>query len=270
MYKRIMAFLAITILTVAVALPLSIGRAQVGAISPMVSTTLRIRLVNAANTATGVDLHENGTLSTVILNVLSLKVSKYDTLAAGGSYTITLTQAGTTTAVGTPLTYTFVSKTNYTLVLLPDMTWLVIVDVNPTPTVVGDANARLINLSPNNNPVSVAVNGTVPSQFNSIAYKFNAYTATNYMNIAPSITPYSLTIPGSTAKAVSFSPVAGYTYSVMVLWDSIKGMPVILRETDQTTGPATTATPISGPTATPMPTVGANAPDHLFLPMVHK
>jgi hypothetical protein len=284
MTKRFMAVIAIGIVVLALVLPLSVGQAQVPA-APSASTTTRFRLVNAANTSTGLDLAVDGTKSLVIVGILSLKTSKYDTILTAGNHTITLFQTGTLTPVGTALTFNFAARTNYTIVLLPDMTWVEYTDTNPSPAP-GTSNARLINLSPNNNPASLAVDGTVPIDFTNIAYKSAGAT---YLNLL--IGAHNLTVPSTLAKAKAFTFLDGHVYSIMLFWDAAKSLPVIVPENDTnilagtptaTMTPTVTNTPTAttAPTAinTPIPTIvptvaGTSlppSPDTLFLPLLDK
>jgi hypothetical protein len=270
--KRFLAVIAIGALALLLLLPLSVGQAQVPA-APLAQTTIRFRFVNAADTATGLDLAVDGTNSAVIIGVLSLKASTYDTITTSGNHTITLFQTTTTTAVGTPLTFNFAAKTDYTLVLMPDLTWAEYVDTNPAPAT-GTANARLIDASPNNNPVSLAVNGTVPTEFTGIAYKSASAT---YLNLL--VGSQTLTIPVSSALAKTFTFVNGHVYTIFIYWNSAKNLPLIVVENDTnvlagtptaTSTPTATTVPTSTPTTIPSPTatqlVGISTPSATPIP----
>jgi hypothetical protein len=287
--KRLVGVIAIGLLALVLVLPLSVGQAQ-GPAAPSASTTIRFRFVNAANTSTGLDLAVDGTNSTVIIGILPLKASLYDTITTTGNHTITLFQTTTTTAVGTPLTFSFAAKTDYTLVLMPDLTWAEYVDTNPPPAT-GTSNARVINASPNNNPVSPAVDGVIPTEFTGVAYKS---ASASYLNLP--IGTHTITIPGTSALARSNTYMDGHVYTIFIYWNSAKNLPLIVLENDTnilagtptatmtptatntptaTSTPTATAIPTSTSTPIPSPTqviVATSIPsvEHIYLPVVER
>ena len=258
MKKRTFALSAVVMLVLAALIPLSNSHAQSSS-STNVTSTARFRVVIAAPLSTAVDVYLDGGITTIsgLAAAKPLNASGYVN-TVGGGHTITLDQTGTTTPVSTFNT-TFTAGTNSSLVLLPNMTWMVLLDLNPAPAPLS-ANVRLVNLSPNNNPVSLSVNGVVPAAFTSIAYQASSASYVSY----PVGVADTLAIPGSTAKVISYTFQDGHVYSIFVFFDPVKNLPKIVAKSDTTYIKATPiptvgfGTPVPTPTiATPVPTVGA-------------
>jgi hypothetical protein len=265
MSKRLISVFAIGLLFIGILVPLSISNAQ-NINAPQVSTSTRFRVVIAAPLTTSVDVWLDGVITTEagLFAVKPLNVSGY-VVTVAGSHTITLDQTGTTTQVGTPFTTSFTAGTNYTVVLLSDMTWIVMTDNNTAPAL-GMFNARVVNLSANNNPVSVQVDTAVPPMFNAVPYKS---ASSSYFTAAIGL--HSLSIPGSTAKVISYDFQDGHVYSIFIFWDAAKTAPVIIPKSD-TTFIKATPTGTVGVTSTPgpTPTVGVGGPVHVWLPFVDR
>ena len=214
MKKTIVAFFIVAGFVLLVGLPLTGSQAKVPA-APQVSTTATFRVAIADGTAPAVDILVDGVVSSLPSQniVPALSVSGYGTITEG-QHTISLVQSGTAIVVGPPLTFTAVATSDYTLVLLPGKTWLAapLTDAKPVP-VWPTVNVRLVNMSPNNNPVSLLVNGVVPAGFGGIAYQS---TSAGYINMASGL--YNLQVQGTTLlKPYNFQ--AGHDYSVFIFWD---------------------------------------------------
>ncbi|MDD5370811.1 MAG: DUF4397 domain-containing protein [Anaerolineaceae bacterium] len=285
MNKRLLTLSMIIFLFIGIVAPLSVSSAQISA-APQVSTSTRFRVVIAAPLSASVDVYLDGAITSEsgLAAVKPLNVSGYIVTIAG-SHTISLDQTGTTTAVGSPFSTSFTAGTNYTLILLSDMTWLVITDANSAPAS-GMFNARVVNLSAHNDPVNVQVDTAVPPMFSSIAYKS---TSPSYFSGVIGI--HTLFIPGSTSKTISYNFQDGHVYSIFVFWDPTKNSPIIIPKSDTTylkttptvgatstltPSPTTGITSTSSPTPTvdvtgtpgPNPTVGVTLPPRLWLPLI--
>jgi len=270
MKKRIFALLIIAAFVFLVALPLSGGQAQVPA-APQVSTTATFRVAIADPTVGTVDVRVDGVVSSLssMQNVAALEASGYATISEG-AHTISLVQAGTSTMVGPEVTFTAAAKADYTLVLLPGLTWTAapLIDAKPVPAW-PTVNVRLANFSPNNNPASLSINGTVPAEFSDIAYKS---TSADYANMANGT--YNLQIQGTTAPIRPFDFQPGHVYTVFLFWDPAKNAPSIYVKTDADfsagTPVATTAVPTSTATTQVTPTVALPAARRVFIPLISR
>jgi hypothetical protein len=299
--KRYLVVIAVGILALVQLFPMGGGQIQVSAAAPLASSSTRFRVVIAETLSASANIYLDG----VIVNanttppptptptpipgpavLPSLNASGYIT-TTGGSHTVSLTQAGTTTAFTGVLPFTFspVAGTNYTLVLLSGNTWITIVDPSTAPAA-GTANARVINLSANNNPVSVDIDGVSPIGFASVAYQTINSTTSVYASVTAA--SHTITAPGSNANPRVFLFQAGHVYTIFLFFDTTKNQTVILPKNDtifavlptSTPTATSTSTPTSTPTATPtlipptptstptrVPTVGVPE-KHIFLPLV--
>ena len=247
MLKRSFIITITTILILAVLIPMTNGQAQFS-VGPLASSSARFRVVVAANLTTNVDIWLDGviTAESGLKSVKPLNDSGFITITAG-AHTITLNQTGTTTAASTPFVFTFSAGTNLSIILLPDNTWMTIANTGTAPLPL-QATARLINLSPNNNPVSLSVDLTAPPAFTSIAFKS---TSASYLAIPIGI--HALAIPGSTAKVVNHNFLDGHVYSIYVFWEPSATIPKILvsaetsfiKNTPTPTGLASTPTTVA-------------------------
>jgi hypothetical protein len=201
--------------------------------------------VVAAALPTNADVYLDGAITpqSGLSAVKPLNASGY-VVTLEGSHTITLFQMGTSTPIGGAFATSFTAGTNYTVVLLSDMTWMVFPDTNPTPAS-GMFTARVINLSANNNPVSVQVDTAVPPMFNAVAYKS---ASSSYFSAAAA--SHTLSIQGSTAKTITYTFQAGHVYSIYVFWDPTLNAPLIIPKSDVT------------------PTVGTGQPSVIWIPIV--
>lgn len=261
MTKRTIAVLSIALLFIGIMVPLTVGKADSVA-APQVSTTTRFRVVIAAPLTTAVDVYVDGVTSSVsgLTPAQPLNVSGY-VITQAGSHTITLMQTGTSTTVGSPLTFTFTALTNYTFALLPDMTWITFTDNNVAPAA-GSTNARVINVSPNNNPVSIVLDGAVPTDYASIAYKS---ASSSYLAITAG--SHTLGVQNSTAKIITYDFQDGHVYTIFVFWNPTKNEPLIIPKSD-TNFLVGTVVPTVG--VTPNPTPNPNLTIHLYLPIAEK
>jgi hypothetical protein len=239
----IVAFFVLAILN-----PL-LGNGSLVSAAPQVATTARFRVVIAANVSTSVDVYVDGVISTEsgLKAVKPLDASGY-IVAPGGSHTITLDQTGTTTPVGSPFSFNFSAGSDTSVVLLADMTWMTIADVDTAPLPL-QATARLVNLSANTNPVSLSVDGATPAAFTGIGYKT---TSASYL--AYPIGLHTLAIPGSSARVVSYTFQDGHVYSIFIFWDPTKNLPRIVAKSDTTFIKATPTPTLGAGTPSPTPT----------------
>jgi hypothetical protein len=230
-------------------IPVTIGQAQLS-IGPLVATNARFRVVVAAPLPTAVDVWLDGALTTQSgLNAVQPLNDSGSITVSAGSHTIRLTQTGTTTQVGTDFVGTFNATTNTSVILDSNMNWMILDNAGtaPLPT---HANARVVNLSSHNNPVSVALDGSVPGLFSNIVYKT---ASTSYLSIPVGI--HALTVPGTTAKTVNYNFQDARVYSIFIFWDPALSSPKILASAETTFA-----------TATPGP--GSPGPIRMFLPIV--
>jgi hypothetical protein len=300
MLKRIFAVISVGLFALALFLPFWQVQSPVSA-APLVSAFPRFRVVIAESLGVNANLYLDGSLVTSTSNPTAtppttpsaMVIASYNTsgyvATTAGSHTISLTQDGTTTGFTgvSPFTFSPAAGTNYTVVLLPGNTWITIVDGNVAP-VAGTVNARVLNFSSANNPVTVDVDGTAPAAFTAIPYQGGNSATSIYANF--SAATHTLTIPGSNATAKSFSFLDGHVYSIFIFDNTSSGVTVILPKSDtnflagvtptatlppatSTSLPTATSTPIPTETPTVIPTVGATTtvtPGSLrfFLPVI--
>ncbi len=234
MLKRFLFVCMILALTFTLVVPMAAVQAQPGNVVPMAPLNPRFRVIIAANLPTAVDVWLDGAITTEsgLYAVQPLNYSGSIVISAGASHTINLYEKGTKTAVGSPKTFTSDPATHTSFVLLPDFTWMTL-PITTIQTQSSQAKARLVNLSPNNNPVSLAVNGTVPTGLKDVAYK----ASTAYIDF-PMGWP-ELTLPGTNAMPFSRLIEADHIYSVLVFWDANRtpAAPKILLSTESDFSP---------------------------------
>ncbi len=305
MLKRIFAVLSVGLFAVALFLPFWQVQSPVSAAAPLVSSSTRFRVVVAESLAASANIYLDSAIVNSTPNPTATPVptpsamvlapfdaSGYITTTAG-THTISLTQAGTTNAFTgvSPFTINPAAGTNYTLVLLTGNSWITIVDGNVAPAA-GTANARILNFSSVNNPVTVDVEGTAPAGFTGIPYQTTNSTTSVYANLTAVL--HTLTIPGSNAKAKSYTFQDGHVYSIFIFDNTTTGLTVILPKSDtnflagvtptptatlppatNTPLPTATNTPLPTETPTVIPTVGATTTvtpgsEKIFLPIVEQ
>jgi hypothetical protein len=249
MLKRILVLSVIALFVLAILSPL-LGVSTAANAAPQISTTVRFRVVIAANLSTSLDVYVDGVISAEsgLKAVKPLDASGY-IAAPGGTHTITLDQTGTTTAVGTPFSFNFTAGSDTSVILLADMTWMTLPDMNVAPLPL-QANARLVNLSASTNPVSLSVDAVVPPAFTGVAYK-----ATSASYLAYPVGLHTLAIPGSAARAVSYNFQDGHVNSIFIFWNPAKNLPIIIAKSDTTFIKATPTPTLGLGTPSPTPTL---------------
>jgi hypothetical protein len=216
MFKRLSLLTAALLLMGALLLPSANSYAQRNP-APQVNTNATFQVIVAdATLPANVDIWVDGVISAESgLNAVKpLSASGFITIP-GGSHTITLFLTNTSTAVGVPFIFNFPPgpHSDWSLVLLPGSTWLSspIADTDTHP-LAGQATLRVINLSPNNNPVDVTVDAAAPSTYIGVAYQAASPT---YISFPAG--SHTITIP-STTVTLTKDLTSEHIYSVIVFW----------------------------------------------------
>lgn len=221
--------------------------------------TATYRIVNANPAAPAVLPKVDGVLSTKIITPISYAtkpISGYDNVvgagAPGASHTVSLVDAATNAAYGSPLNFNFVAQEGYTFALMPDNSWVTFTDSKVMPPV-GMVSVRFVNLTTNSSALSLSINGSVPSGFGGIASK----GASSYVNIA--VGDYPVVLMNGSAVVFTlphpnpFPFQAYHVYTVFAV--GVSGSERLVVGTDANfTSAVLTATPpvVGGAVGTPM------------------
>ena len=223
MSKR-MILIAVAVLGVlSLLVPTSRGQAQASPV-PQMNTNVTFQVIIGAALSGNVDVWLDGAI-TKATNVKPLNASGF-VVTTSGSHTITLTDTGTNTQVGTAEPVNLAALSDTSVALLPDMTWTTIADLGVSP-LAGQATAQVINLSPNTTPVDVTIDGAVPATFLGTAYPL---ASASYLAIPAG--SHVVSIPGSMAAPVTHYFQSVHVYSILIFWDPANSLPKILVSTE--------------------------------------